>query len=160
MNDNCKGTVAYADCWLLLARIGMARLFLFSGLEKIVRYHDFVGFATSGGLTIAATVAPFVIFAEIAGSFMLILGWNARAAAIFFAGFCVILGPWFHQFWNASPEKWQESVDGFFHHFVMASGFVLLAIHGPGTLSLDLASRKKGFGSDRYLGTQRTHGPD
>jgi uncharacterized membrane protein YphA (DoxX/SURF4 family) len=50
----------------LLARIGMASLLLFSGFEKIVRYHDFVGFATSGGLPFAAIVAPFVIFAELA----------------------------------------------------------------------------------------------
>jgi len=143
MNDHRKGAVAYGDYWLLLARVGMASLFLFSGIEKIVRYQDFLGFAASGGLPFATTVAPFVICAELAGGCMLILGWSARAAAIFFAGFCAILGPWFHQFWNASPERWQESADGFFHHLVMAGGFVVLAIHGPGTLSLDARRGKK-----------------
>jgi putative oxidoreductase len=143
MNTGRANAGAHAGYWLLMARIAMASLFLFSGFEKILRYHDFIAFATSGGLPLASTVAPLVIAAELAGSGMLILGWHVRYAAIFFAIFCIILGPWFHQFWNASPEKWQESVDGFFHHFVMAGGFVFLAIYGPGVLSLDARKTQK-----------------
>jgi putative oxidoreductase len=126
-----------ADYWLLLARVCMASLFIFSGLEKIVKYNDFIGFASSGGLPFAKAVTPVVVFAELGCSAMLILGWNARIAAIFFAAFCAVLGPWFHQFWNATPEKWQEAIDGFFHHFVMAGGFVFIAAYGPGALSFD-----------------------
>lgn len=123
--------------FLLAARVGMASLFIFSGLEKIFNYNGFVGFATAGGLPFAAQLAPLIAAVELACSAMLIVGWNARLAAAFFALFCVILGPWFHQFWNASPDKWQEAVDGFFHHFVMAGGFVFVAVYGPGALSLD-----------------------
>jgi putative oxidoreductase len=129
--------VSPADYLLVLARIGMASLFLFSGFQKIVMYRDFIGFATAGGVPFATLVTPFVIAAEIIGSLMLIAGWNTRMPAIYFAIFCAILGPWFHQFWNASPEKWQEAIDGFFHHFVMAGGFVFLAVYGPGAISID-----------------------
>jgi putative oxidoreductase len=124
------------DYFLLVARVAMASLFIFSACEKFVKFNDFVGFASSGGLPFASTLTPVIAIAELVCSFMVISGWNAKLGAVFFALFCAILGPWFHQFWNASPEHWQEAIDGFFHHFVMAGGFVFLAVYGPGSIAL------------------------
>lgn len=129
----------YGDVALLLARLGMASLFIFSGMEKILMYRMFIGFATKGGLPLAEYVSPLVIVSELVGSAMLILGWRMKFAAWCFAAFCLIVGPWFHPFWSSSvpPEKWQDAVDGFFHHMVMVGGFVFAAIHGPGRFSVD-----------------------
>jgi putative oxidoreductase len=140
-----SGLVAGTDYLLVLARFFMTALFVFSAIEKIVKYDDFVGFATAGGLPLAPLMTPLIVLAELGASLMLIVGWNAKLAAAFFAVFCLIVGPWFHQFWNPAipADKWQDVVDGFFHHYVMAGGFIFLAVHGPGRLSLDARACSK-----------------
>jgi putative oxidoreductase len=126
--------------WLLLARILMASLFIFSGIEKIVVYSDAVQFAMGGGVPFARELMPLAILFELGCGAMLLVGWHARLAAMAFAVWVLVLGPSFHRFWVEPPGTWQVVVDGFFHHLVMAGGFICLAISGPGGISLDARS--------------------
>lgn len=128
--------------WLLLARLLMASLFVFSGLEKIVIYNDAVQFATAGGVPFARELMPFAILLELGGAAMLLVGWHARWAAAAFAVWVLVLGPSFRRFWAEPPAIWQVVVGGFFHHLVMAGGFIYLAVCGPGEISLDASSSR------------------
>jgi putative oxidoreductase len=133
-------TSSRAATWLLLARILMASLFIFSGIEKIVIYRDAVQFAAGGGVPFARELMPLAILLELGCGAMLLVGWHARLAAVIFAAWVLVLGPSFHRFWAEPPATWQVVVDGFFHHLVMAGGFICLAVYGPGELSLDAKS--------------------
>ena len=104
-----------ADIALLVARLLMASLFLWSGIEKIIDLKGAAGFAASGGIPFALQLMPLAIIFELACSLALILGWQTRLAALALAVWMIILGPMFHQFWSAPPDRWQESIDGFFH---------------------------------------------
>ena len=123
-----------SDVWLLVARLLMASLFLWSGIEKIFDLRGAAGFAASGGIPFALQLMPLAILLELGCAIALILGWRTREAAILLALWMIILGPLFHQFWNAPPERWQESIDGFFHHLVMVGGMIYVAIFGPGRM--------------------------
>jgi putative oxidoreductase len=115
---------------LLIARIGMASLATFGGLQKIVMYSGAVAFAGSHGIPFAFYLMPFAILLELACAALLVTSKYCRIAATILAIWTFILGIWFHQFWSVSDAEWQMMVDSFFHHFVMTGGFIYVAIFG------------------------------
>ena len=127
------------DYALLAARILMASLFLFSGIEKIVDYQGVLAFSAQFAAPAPALFMPLVIIFELVAGVALIIGWKTRVAATGLALWMALLGPWFHQFWNAPPAIWQFVIDGFFHHAVMIGGMIYVAAFGPGKLSIDKA---------------------
>ncbi|MEO7787710.1 MAG: DoxX family protein [Sphingomicrobium sp.] len=126
-----------ADIALLVARLLMASLFLWSGIEKIFDMHGAADFAASAGIPFALQLMPLAILLELGCAVALIIGWQTRVAAIALALWMIILGPLFHQFWSVPPDRWQESIDGFFHHLVMIGGMIYVAVFGPGGLAVE-----------------------
>jgi putative oxidoreductase len=120
------------DAALLVARLCLASLFLFSGGEKLTSMPGAVQWASAHGVPFASLSMPLAALFELATALMLVTGWRAREAAGLLAMWVIVLGPLFHQFWHAPPELWQESVDNFFHHLVMFGGMVYVAVFGPG----------------------------
>ena len=119
--------------WLLVARVGFASLFLFSGAEKLVDNVGAAKFAASFGVPFAPYTVPLAGFLEIVAALMIVTGWHARSAAVALAVWMTVLNPWFHPFWTLPPgQMWQLIVDSFFHHFVMIGGMIYLAVFGPG----------------------------
>ena len=131
------------DYVLLLARILMASIFLVSAMEKIFYFDGVVAFATSFGWPLARPLMPLAIALEGVGGILLLIGWRCRTVALVFVVWIIVLGIWFHRFWLSPPEMWQTMFDAFFHHLVMAGGFLVLAVHGPGALSIDARSDSK-----------------
>lgn len=120
------------DAALLIARLCLASLFLFSGSEKLTSLSGAIQWGASIGVPVAQLSMPLAGLFEVATGLLLATGWRAREAAAALALWIIVLGPLFHQFWNVPPQLWQESVDNFFHHLVMFGGMVYVAIFGPG----------------------------
>ena len=120
------------DAALVVARLCLASLFLFSGGEKLTSLSGAIQWAASNGVPAAGLSMPLAAVFEVATGLMLVTGWRAREAAAALAVWIIVLGPLFHQFWNAPPQLWQGSVDDFFHHIVMFGGMVYVAVFGPG----------------------------
>ena len=120
------------DAALFVARVCLASLFLFSGGEKLTSMSGAIEWAASNGVPFAHLSMPLAALFEVATGLMLVAGWRARETAAALAVWIIVLGPLFHQFWNASPQLWQESVDNFFHHLVMLGGMVYVVVFGPG----------------------------
>ncbi|MDB5675699.1 MAG: DoxX family protein [Sphingomonas bacterium] len=125
---------------LLVARLCLASLFLFSGGEKLTSMSGAIQWAASSGVPVAQLAMPLAALFEVTAGLLLATGWRAREAASALALWIIILGPLFHQFWKVPPQLWQESIDSFFHHLVMFGGMVYVAIFGPG--GWRLANRK------------------
>ncbi|SRR6266478_2687724 len=125
-----------SDLALLVARILMASLFVFSGSEKAFYYGGAVDWATAHGIPFAAFLMWAVIALELGASALLVSGWHAREGALALMAWLLWTGPWFHRFWETPPPMWQMMVDDFFHHLVMAGGFLYVAVCGPGSLVL------------------------
>jgi putative oxidoreductase len=133
------------DAALFVARVCLASLFLFSGTQKLTHLHGASAWAASQGVLLASLVMPLAAVFEITAGLMLVTGWRARQAGVALAVWIIVLGPLFHQFWNAPPEAWQGMVDNFFHHLVMFGGMVYIAVFGPGEWRL---TRLKFAGTD------------
>jgi putative oxidoreductase len=121
---------------LLLARIGLASLFLFSGCQKLSHLQGAAQWAASQGVPFASLLMPLAGLFEVVSGVMLITGWHARQAAVALAAWIIVLGPLFHRFWDAPAQLWQIEVDDLFHHFVMFGGMIYVAVFGPGSWRL------------------------
>jgi putative oxidoreductase len=131
LKEENMGTYTIRDDRLLLAaRIGMASLATFGGLQKIVMYSGAVGFATMHGIPFAFYLMPFAIILELGCALLLVTSRYCRIAATILAVWTFVLGIWFHQFWSVPDAEWQMMIDSFFHHFVMTGGFIYVAVFG------------------------------
>jgi putative oxidoreductase len=137
------GGPAGADFWLLVARMLMVVIFLVSGLMKMADPPDFIGFAASHHVPWPAITMWPVAIAELVGALGVLLGFRTRFCCVMFTIYILVLGPIFHQFWTFD---WGHAtlmahimLDDFLHHLTMAGGFIVLAVAGPGALSIDAA---------------------
>lgn len=118
--------------FLLGARCFMALLFVFSGMEKIVKYSDASAFAGSYGIPFASTLMPLAILLELGCAAMLLTVRYCRLAAAVLAVWTFLLNFAFHQFWKVPDNIWQLMVDNFFHSFVMVGGLMYVVVFGAG----------------------------
>ena len=79
------------DYALLAARVCMASLFLWSGIEKALDLHGAAGFAASRGVPFAFQLMPLAVFLELGCGLMLVTGWGARSAAVILALWMLVL---------------------------------------------------------------------
>jgi uncharacterized membrane protein YphA (DoxX/SURF4 family) len=123
---------SHQDKLLLGARIAMASLATFGGLQKIMMYSGAVGFATMHSIPFAFFLMPFAILLELGCATMLLTKRYCRLGATILAVWTFVLGVWFHRFWAVPAAEWQMMIDSFFHHFVMVGGFMYVAVFGDG----------------------------
>ena len=116
------------DTILLIARILMALMFLFSGVPMLFAPGGFAGFMGSLGLPAPMLVTWLVIALKVLGGIALIVGFQTRRVAYAFAAFCVASG-----FLGHFPAD----MAGFWKNLAVAGGFLVLSVSGPGALSVD-----------------------
>lgn len=114
----------------LLGRVLIAGLFLLSGAGKITAYGATAGYMASAG--VPAGVLPLVIAIEVLGALAIILGWKTRYVSFLLAGFTLLTGVLFH---NHFADQMQMIM--FMKNVSIAGAFLLLTVHGAGSLSLD-----------------------
>jgi len=111
-------------------RAMMSVIFLVAGFGKISAYTATQGYMESAG--IPGALLPMVIGLEIGGGLALLLGFNARLAALALAGFSIGSAVLFH----ADLGDQTQSVM-FLKNLAIAGGLLLVAAAGPGTLAVD-----------------------
>eukprot|EP01037_Dinobryon_pediforme_P024896 gene24896-26853_t len=114
----------------LAGRALLAGLFINEGQGKIRDYADVLAYMHDFGID--GRLLPLVILTELGGGLLILTGLATRWAALALAGFCILTAALFHA--NLADA------DQFIHlqkNLAIAGGFITLAVHGPGSLSLD-----------------------
>jgi len=126
----------------LTGRILLGHIFLLAGINKIGGYAATQGWMEAMG--VPGMMLPVVIALEIGGGLALILGFQARIAALALAGFSIVSAAIFH----ADFSDQMQSIM-FMKNFAMAGGLLYVAALGAGAWSLDarLAQRKQAVSS-------------
>lgn len=124
----------YDDAVLLVSRLFLAAIFLWSGIGKITNYAGSAGYMRSGGLP--GELLPLAIIFEIAAAIALIVGWQTRWAALALAGFTLAAGLLFH----FKPGDMGQTIQ-LMKNIAIAGGMLSLFVAGPGRLSLDARMR-------------------
>ena len=74
---------------------------------------------------------------EVAGALLLIVGWQARWAALALAAFTLLASVLFHNFWAMPAEQQMMQQLMFMKNLSVVGGLLVVSGLGAGTLSLD-----------------------
>jgi len=114
----------------LTARILLGHIFLLAGINKISAYEGTAAYMEAMG--VPGMLLPAVIFLEIAGGLMVILGYKTKIAGVALAVFTVVAAVIFH---SALSDQMQMIL--FMKNMAIAGGLLLFVSYGAGALSLD-----------------------
>ena len=116
----------------LVARLLLAALFIVAGFNKITNVEGTAAYMGRQGLPEPLLMAWAVILVELLGGLLLVLGWKTRWVAWGLAIFTLATAIVGHAFWKDPAQLTQ-----FLKNLAIVGGFLLLAVCGPGRLSVD-----------------------
>lgn len=114
----------------LFGRILLAQIYLIAGIGKILGYTGTAAYMAKYG--VPTVLLPLVIILEVGGSLAIIIGFKTQWACYGLAIFSVIAALIFHHDIANEMQKISLMSD-----LAMAGGLLILAVSGPGALSLD-----------------------
>jgi putative oxidoreductase len=121
----------------LIARLLLAAMFLFYGSQKFTGLEGTAGYIASVGLPAPKLLALASGTVEVLGSLLLIVGWQARWAALALAAFTLVASVLFHNFWAVPAAQQMVPQLLFMKNIAAIGGLLMVYAFGPGSLSLD-----------------------
>ena len=133
-------TIPYSqsqNAFALIGRILIALLFVPAGWGKLVGFAGTVGYIASKGVPLPEVCAAIAVAAELGLGLMLLVGWQARWAALGLALFTLAITFIFHNFWSAPAAEMAEQQLNFVKNMAISGGLFAFAAFGAGGWSLD-----------------------
>ncbi|MGG1948610.1 DoxX family protein [Trinickia sp. NRRL B-1857] len=125
---------------ILIARLALSVLFLWSGVMKVLGYGAFVGYLQAKGVPFVQIAAAIATAVEVIGGLMLIVGFLIRPLGLVMAVYTVATAVMGHDFWNVTSAALEhDMVIHFWKNIGIAGGFLLLMVTGAGGASIDAA---------------------
>jgi putative oxidoreductase len=121
----------------VIARVLLAAMFILAGISKFGNLEGTAGYIASGGLPLASLLAPLVALLEVAGGVALIVGFQARWAALALGLFTLLATVLFHAYWAMPAEQQFVQQLMFMKNLAVAGGLLLVFVLGAGPASLD-----------------------
>jgi putative oxidoreductase len=123
---------------LLAGRALLAAAFIVAGFAKIADVGGTAGYFASLGLPGGAALVWLVILVEIIGGLAILFGYQTALAAYVLAAFAIGSGFVGH-FGQGGDDPMMVMINqqAFMKNLAIAGGFLVLAIAGPGALSVD-----------------------
>lgn len=116
----------------LVGRVGIAAIFLLSGLSKLAAPAATIGYIAASGLPLPQLGYAIALLVELAGGAALVLGYRTRLVAAILAAFSLATAFAFH-----SALGDQNQFIHFFKNLAMAGGLLQVVAFGAGAWSLD-----------------------
>jgi putative oxidoreductase len=126
---------------LLVARILLALMFLLSGFGKLAGLEGTAGYIASKGLPMPMVLAAGAGVLELVAGVLLVIGWQARWAALALAAFTLLASVLFHNYWAMPAEQQMMQKLMFLKNLAVIGGLLAIFGFGAGGLSLDARRR-------------------
>jgi putative oxidoreductase len=127
----------------LVGRILLAWLFIPAGWSKIAGFTGVAGYIASKGVPFPEVCAALAIVAELGLGLLLLVGWQARWAALGLAIFVAVITPIFHNYWAMPEAQVMMQKQAFNKNLAVVGGLLVVAAFGAGAFSLDGRKRKE-----------------
>lgn len=115
----------------LAGRILLALIFILAGYGKIKGWDGTLGFMASKGLPMPEVLLALTILVELGGGLLLLVGFQARWAALALFLFLIPVTLVFHPFW-ADPEQYNS----FMKNLAIMGGMLYIMVYGSGPYSV------------------------
>ena len=122
---------------VVIARILLALMFVLAGFGKLTGLEGTAGYIASKGLPAPMLLAVAAGVVELVAGVLIIIGWQARWAALALAGFTVVASVIFHNFWAMPAAQQMTQQLMFMKNIGVVGGLLLVFAVGAGSLSLD-----------------------
>jgi putative oxidoreductase len=122
---------------LLIARVMIAAIFLWSGFGKLSSLPQFTAGMIDRGLPFAQLLAPLGAAVEFAAAVALILGAGTRIAALALAVFTVMATLIAHRFWDFPIDEQRMQSIQFMKNLAIIGGLAALIAAGGGRFGFD-----------------------
>ncbi|HDT2117097.1 TPA: DoxX family protein, partial [Enterobacter roggenkampii] len=122
---------------LLIGRIALVVLFIIFGYPKLTGFSGTVQYMTSLGTPMPMLAAIIAVVMEVPAAILIVLGFFTRPLAVLFVFYTLgtaIIG---HHYWDMTSDAVVPNMINFYKNVSIAGAFILLAIVGPGAISLD-----------------------
>jgi putative oxidoreductase len=127
-----KASSPASDALPLLGRIGLASIFVLSGLAKLAAPAATIGYIQSVGLPFPQLGLAIALLVELVGGIALAVGYRTRPIAAVLAVFSIVTAIFFH-----SALGDQNQFIHFFKNVAIAGGLLNVVAFGAGGWSLD-----------------------
>ena len=124
------------DAWLLVARICVAAVYLYSGIDKIVNWPWSIAFIKGLRLPQAPIVLAVTIVTQLLGSLAILSGVYAREGAWLLLVFTVVATLVAHNPVGLKGEEFRRQMTLSLEHLAIVGGLLLIAVVGPGAYAL------------------------
>lgn len=121
----------------LVGRILLALIFVTSGFDKITNFAGTAGYMAAKGIPLTEIALVIAIIIELGGGILLILGWQARRAALAILLLTIPTTLIFHNFWAVDAAQAQDQTIHFMKNLCIMGGMLYVMAFGAGPLSLD-----------------------
>ena len=111
---------------LLIGRIALVVLFIIFGYPKLTGFSGTVQYMTSLGTPMPMLAAIIAVVMEVPAAILIVLGFFTLGTAV--------IG---HHYWDMTGDAVLPNMINFYKNVSIAGAFILLAIVGPGAISLD-----------------------
>lgn len=121
----------------LVARLLLALMFVLAGAGKFAALAGTAGYIASKGLPMPMVLAAATATLEVIGGLAVVIGFQARWAALALALFTLLASVLFHNFWAVPADQQMVQQLLFMKNISVTGGLLLLYAFGAGPLSLD-----------------------
>ena len=112
----------------LIARLCLAAVFLYSGVDKLWHWRSSIAEVRSDGLPWPAAFAGATVFTQLVGGFLVATGFFAWLGALLLAGFTIAATLLGHRFWLPRGTEFRHELTTSLEHVAIVGGLVLLCL--------------------------------
>lgn len=122
---------------LLIARLTLILLFIIFGVPKMFGFDGTVQYMAKLGAPMPMLAAIVAVIMEVPAAILIVLGFFTRPLAVLFVFYTLGTAVIGHHYWDMSGDAVMPNMINFFKNISIAGGFLLLAVAGPGAISIE-----------------------
>jgi putative oxidoreductase len=121
---------------ILIARIALSAVYLYSGVDKLVCWNDGLKFCIEHKMPRPSVVLAITAIIHVVCGLMVLLGFFAREGAVILLLFTAVATYWVHNPIGRTGEDFRRETTISLEHLAIIGGLLLIAVTGPGTFAL------------------------
>ena len=121
----------------LMGRMLLSAFFIISGIHKARLFESAAAFMASQGLMMPEALLVVAIAIEVGCGLLILVGWQARWAAMLIFIYLIPVTLFFHPYWTFEGQAGMYHFHSFFRNVTIMGGMMYVMVHGSGALSLD-----------------------